>query len=55
MLSSKIRYGITRCNSHGCKGDEVCIAKLDLVRAIDARGSLREAEPDGTRNQCRKE
>jgi len=31
-----------KCNTHGCKGDEVCIAKQDLVIAIDASGSLRE-------------
>merc|ERR1719265_1159390 len=40
--SSRIRYGIKKCNTHGCKGDEVCIAKQDLVLAIDASGSLRE-------------
>merc|ERR1719265_3050424 len=40
--SSKIRYGIKKCNQHGCKGDEVCIAKQDLVLAIDGSGSLRQ-------------
>jgi len=40
--SSRIRYGIKKCNTHGCKGDEVCVAKQDLVLAIDASGSLRE-------------
>jgi len=40
--SSRIRYGIKKCNTHDCKGDEVCIAKQDLVLAIDASGSLRE-------------
>merc|ERR1719454_130611 len=40
--SSRIRYGIKKCNTFDCKGDEVCIAKQDLVLAIDASGSLRE-------------
>merc|ERR1719390_6537 len=39
---SKMRYGIKKCNTHECSGDEVCIAKQDLVLAIDASGSLRE-------------
>merc|ERR1719310_1384220 len=39
---SKIRYGIRKCNTHECSGDEVCIAKQDLVLAIDGSGSLRE-------------
>merc|ERR1719434_226738 len=39
---SKIRYGIKKCNSFDCNGDEICIAKQDLVMAIDASGSLRE-------------
>merc|ERR1719181_1091623 len=41
--SSKIRYGIKKCNTHACNGDEVCIAKQDLVLAIDGSGSLRES------------
>jgi len=40
--SSKIRYGIKKCNTHECSGDEVCIAKQDLVLAIDGSGSLQE-------------
>merc|ERR1719454_1270640 len=40
--SSRIRYGIKKCNAFDCRGDEVCIAKQDLVLAIDASGSLRE-------------
>merc|ERR1719409_1303154 len=40
--TSRIRYGMKKCNTHGCKGDEVCVAKQDLVLAIDASGSLRE-------------
>jgi hypothetical protein len=39
---SKIRYGIRKCNTHECSGDEICIAKQDLVLAIDGSGSLRE-------------
>jgi len=39
--SSKIRYGIQKCNVHECVGDEVCVAKQDLVLAIDGSGSLR--------------
>jgi len=30
------------CNAHECVGDEVCIAKQDLVIAIDGSGSMRE-------------
>merc|ERR1719482_608177 len=40
---SSIRYGIQKCNIHECVGDEVCIAKQDLVMAIDGSGSLRES------------
>merc|ERR1719240_2530069 len=40
--SSKIRYGIKKCNTHECSGDEVCIAKQDLVLAIDGSGSIGE-------------
>merc|ERR1719199_1970488 len=40
--TSRIRYGIKKCNTFDCKGVEVCIAKQDLVLAIDASGSLRE-------------
>ena len=53
--SSRIQYGIKKCNAFDCKDGEVCIAHRDLVLASDARGSLRVVEPDGTRNQCRKE
>merc|ERR1719236_384145 len=40
---SKIRYGVRKCNTHDCHGDEVCVAKQDLVLAIDGSGSLRES------------
>merc|ERR1719460_1196569 len=41
--TSKIRYGVKKCNTHDCTGDEICIAKQDLVLAIDGSGSLRES------------
>jgi len=41
--SSNERYGKKKCNTHECNGDEVCIAKQDLVLAIDGSGSLRES------------
>jgi hypothetical protein len=30
------------CNTHPCTGDEICIAKQDLVIGIDGSGSVRE-------------
>ena len=39
---SNIRYGIRKCNTFDCKCDEVCIAKQNLVLAIDASGSFRD-------------
>merc|ERR1719238_841929 len=39
---SKGRYGLRKCNSHECRGDEICIAKQDLVISVDASGSVRE-------------
>merc|ERR1719375_2992659 len=41
--TSSIRYGIKKCNTHECVGDEVCIAKQDLILAIDGSGSLAES------------
>ena len=41
--TSKIRFGIKKCNTHECTGEKVCIAKHDLVLAIDGSGSLRES------------
>merc|ERR1719327_538820 len=41
--NSKLRYGVKKCNTHDCHGDEVCVAKQDLVLAIDGSGSLRES------------
>merc|ERR1719364_307 len=39
---SKIRLGLRKCNSHPCAGDEICIAKQDLVIAVDGSGSISE-------------
>merc|ERR1712032_663658 len=40
--TSKHRLDKQECNTQKCMGDEVCIAKQDLIIAIDASGSLRE-------------
>jgi hypothetical protein len=40
---SFLRYRIKKCNVHKCNGDEVCIAKQDLIISIDGSGSLTEA------------
>jgi uncharacterized protein YegL len=37
------RWEEQECNSMECAGDEICIAKQDLVIAIDASGSLKES------------
>jgi uncharacterized protein YegL len=39
---SRFRYGKRSCNEHDCNGDEICVAKQDLIIAIDASGSVRE-------------
>jgi len=36
------RWEEDTCNAHDCIGDEVCIAKQDLIIALDSSGSLRE-------------
>merc|ERR1740116_696679 len=36
------RFEKEKCNKQDCVGDEICIAKQDLVIALDASGSLRE-------------
>jgi hypothetical protein len=36
------RFEKEKCNTQDCVGDEICIAKQDLVIALDASGSLRE-------------
>lgn len=40
---SSYRYRKQECNIHDCNGDEICIAKQDLVIGIDASGSVRES------------
>jgi len=37
------RYRKARCNVNDCNGDEICIAKQDLVIAIDGSGSVRDS------------
>jgi len=37
------RYEQRRCNTHPCVGDELCIAKMDFIVAVDGSGSLRES------------
>jgi len=39
---SRYRYRKRQCNTHSCNGDEICIAKQDLVIAVDGSGSVRE-------------
>jgi hypothetical protein len=39
---SNWRYQKQTCNSHPCNGDEVCLARQDLVIAIDGSGSVSE-------------
>jgi len=39
---SRKRYGTRQCNTQACNGDEICIAKQDLVIAVDGSGSVRE-------------
>merc|ERR1719316_1932508 len=40
--TSKYRYRMRKCNTFDCTGDEICIAKQDLIMSIDASGSLQE-------------
>jgi hypothetical protein len=47
---SAMRYGKKDCNTHACVGDEICIAKQDLVLTIDGSGSLRESGFEIVRN-----
>jgi len=39
---SRKRYGKKRCNRHDCYGDEECLAKQDVVIAIDGSGSMKD-------------
>jgi hypothetical protein len=40
--NSRYRYTKGQCNTHTCKGDEICVANQDLVIAVDGSGSIRE-------------
>jgi len=40
---SRHRFQKRSCNEARCTGDEICVAKQDLVIAIDGSGSIREA------------
>jgi len=39
---SRKRYRTRRCNTHDCNGDEICIARQDLIMAIDGSGSVQK-------------
>ena len=39
---SVFRYEYKECNVHKCVGDELCIAKQDLILAVDGSGSFTE-------------
>jgi hypothetical protein len=47
---SSERYEEKECNTHSCVGDEICVAKQDLVLTIDGSGSLRESGFEIVRN-----
>jgi len=47
---SRMRYQKRRCNQHACRGDEECVAKQDLIIAIDGSGSVREKGFEVLRN-----
>jgi hypothetical protein len=47
---SNSRYEEEDCNTHPCVGDEICIAKQDLVLTVDGSGSLRESGFEVVRN-----
>merc|ERR1719410_2278949 len=42
MMKNPDRFETDKCNKQDCVGDEICIAKQDLVIALDASGSLKE-------------
>merc|ERR1719210_565652 len=44
------RYENTLCNTHACIGDEIGIARQDLVLTIDGSGSLRQSGFEIVRN-----
>lgn len=37
---SDLRYELAHCNDMACNGDEICIAKMDLVIVVDSGGSM---------------
>jgi hypothetical protein len=41
--NSRYRYRKGRCNEQPCTGDEICVARQDLIVAIDGSGSVRES------------
>merc|ERR1740127_329298 len=45
-----MRYAKEDCNTMACVGDEICIAKQDLVLTVDGSGSLRESGFEIVRN-----
>jgi len=47
---NKDRFEVKDCNMHPCVGDEVCIANMDLIIALDGSGSLRESGYDVLKN-----
>jgi uncharacterized protein YegL len=44
------RFEDEACNTHACVGDEICIARQDLVLTIDGSGSLRQSGFEVVRN-----
>jgi len=52
--TSHFRYNKRQCNEQKCTGDEICVARQDLVIAIDGSGSIREAGFDILKNFVKK-
>lgn len=48
-----LRFEEQKCNSQDCIGDEICIANMDLILAIDGSGSLRQSGFEVVRNFAR--
>lgn len=42
--TSDMRYEVAACNEELCEGDEVCVAKQDVLLVVDSGGSLEEAD-----------
>merc|ERR1719146_33917 len=40
---SSWRHQMEVCNPHDCVGDEICIARQDLILAIDGSGSVQDS------------